>query len=64
VAGANILADERGPGTTYEICRPFDSALPKRRVDCGIVDDADQIAQPLLIIGAACRRNNRDRSQI
>ena len=49
-AGPDILADERGPGTADEIGRPFDGALPERRVDGGIVEDADQVAQPLLIV--------------
>ena len=52
VAGPDILVDERGPGAADEIGRPFDGALPKRRVDSGIVDDADQIAQSLLIVEA------------
>ena len=61
-AGTDILVDERSPGTADEIGRLFDGALPEGRVDGGIVDDADQVAQSLLIVGAACRRNNRDRS--
>ena len=61
VAGADILVDERSPGTADEIGCPFDGALPERWVDGGIVDDANQVAQSLLIVGAACRRNNRDR---
>jgi hypothetical protein len=62
VAGTDILVDERGPGTADEVGRPLDGALPEGRVDGGIVDDAYQVAQSLLIVGAACRRNNRDRS--
>jgi hypothetical protein len=62
VVGADILVDERGPGTADEIGGPFDGAFPEGRVDGGIVDDADQVAQSLLIVGAAYRRNNRDRS--
>ena len=58
VAGANILANKPGCGTADEIGRPFDSALPKRGIDGSIVDEADQIAQLLPIIGAACRRNS------
>ena len=63
VVGPDILVDERGPGAADESGRPFDGALPKRRIDGGIVDDADQIAQSLLIVGAAWRRNRRDRSR-
>ena len=61
--GADIFVDERGPGTADEIGRPFDGALPEGRVNGGIVDDADQVAQSLLIVGAACRRKKRDRSR-
>jgi hypothetical protein len=63
VVGTDILVDERSPGPADEIGRPFDGALPKGRVDGGIVDDADQVAQSLLIVGAACRRKKRDRSR-
>ena len=62
VARPDILADERGPGAADESGRSLDSALPERRVDGGIVDDADQIAQSLLIVGAAGRRDNREGS--
>lgn len=62
VAGTDILVDERSPGTADKVGRPFDGAFPEGRVDGGIVDDADQVAQSLLIVGASCRRNDRDRS--
>ena len=62
VVGADILAKQGRAGAADEICRPFDSVLPQRGVDGGIVDDADQLAE-LLVACTARRRNKRDGSQ-
>ena len=61
VVGANVLAKQGSAGAADEICRALDGVLPKRGIDGGIVDDADQLAE-LLVAWTTCRRNKRDRS--
>jgi hypothetical protein len=39
-----VLAEKPRAGAAHEIGGPFDGILPKRLIDGGIVDDADQIA--------------------
>src|SRR5260370_15638006 len=60
-----VLAEKPRSDPANERCSPFDGILPKRLIDGGIVNDADQIAQPLTILANACRRNRiRGRSQM
>src|SRR6266568_1186852 len=60
-----VLAEKPRSDPANERCSPFDGILPKRLIDGGIVNDADQIAQPLTILAKACRRNRfRGRSQM
>ena len=60
-----VLAEKPRSDPANERCSPFDGILPKRLIDGGIVDNADQIAQPLTILANACRRNRfRGRSQM
>ena len=50
VVDADVLAEKPGAGAADEAGGPFDGALPKRRINGGIVNDADQVAQLLLIM--------------
>src|SRR5712691_9392861 len=60
-----VLAEKPRSDPANERCSPFDGILPKRLIDGGIVNDADQVAQPLTILANACRRNRfRGRSQM
>src|SRR5712691_5361293 len=60
-----VLAEKPRSDPANERCSPFDGILPKRLIDGGIVNDADQIAQPLTILANACRRNRfRGRSRM
>ena len=40
----HVLAEKPRSDATHEIRDPFDGILPKRLIDGGIVDDADQFA--------------------
>jgi hypothetical protein len=55
VLDTDVLAEQPTPGTADELGGAFDGVLPARGIDGRIVDDADQIAQPLLIIEIAWR---------
>ena len=61
----DVFAENPGAGAANEISDPFDGILPKRLIDRGIVDDADQVAQPLTIIANGRRRSRvGERSQM
>ena len=49
----DILAEKSGAGAADKVGGPCDGALPKRRIDGGIVNDANQVAQLLLIMEIA-----------
>ena len=48
--GSDVLAEQPGAGAADKAGAPFESALPKRGIDGRIVNDADQVAQALLIM--------------
>ena len=50
----HVLAEKPRSGAAHEVCDRFNGILPKRLIDGGVIDDADQIAQPLTIIANAC----------
>ena len=64
VRNADILAEKSAAGAADKAGDPFDGALPKRRFDGGVVNGADQVTQPLLIMEIAWRGQCRDRSQM
>jgi hypothetical protein len=57
VVGADILAEKPTANAAYEIGGSLDGVLPQGRIDGGIVNDADQVAQMLLVAQTACQRN-------
>jgi hypothetical protein len=54
----DILPEKPRSGAADETGNLFDSVLPKGLIDGGIVDQADQVAQLLLVIASVCGCNH------
>ena len=61
---ADILAEKPAAGSRRQSRRPVRWRSPKGRIDGGIVNDADQVAQPLLIMEIAWCGQCGDRTQM
>ena len=49
----HVLAEKPRSDAAHEKCNRFNGILPKRLINGGIVDDADQLAELLTIIVTA-----------
>ena len=59
MVNADILAEKSGAAAADKVGDPHDGALPKRRIDGGIVNDANQVTQVVADHGHGLTRHVR-----